>query len=119
MRWICSWVERLSTSALFPSPAINPVAELQLTAITNRRSHRHHIPESLSESRKIPTRFAEDPFYLMRFILGAAEAGFFPGIILYLTYWFTGVERARWVGLFMVANPLSTAIGGPISGLIL
>jgi len=47
---------------LFPSPAINPVAELQLTAITNRRPHRHHIPESLSESRKIPTRFAEDPF---------------------------------------------------------
>jgi MFS family permease len=58
-------------------------------------------------------------FYLMRFIFGAAEAGFFPGIILYLTYWFTGAERARWVGLFMVANPLSTAIGGPISGLIL
>jgi ACS family tartrate transporter-like MFS transporter len=58
-------------------------------------------------------------FYLMRFIFGAAEAGFFPGIILYLTYWFTGTERARWVGLFMVANPLSTAIGGPISGLIL
>src|SRR5271163_4704196 len=67
MRWICSWVglswvERLSTSALFPSLAIDPVAELQLTAITNRRSHRHQIPESLSESRKLPTRFAEDPF---------------------------------------------------------
>jgi Major Facilitator Superfamily len=45
-------------------------------------------------------------FYLMRFIFGAAEAGFFPGIILYLTYWFTGAERARWIGLFMVANPL-------------
>jgi MFS transporter, ACS family, tartrate transporter len=58
-------------------------------------------------------------FYLMRFIFGAAEAGFFPGIILYLTYWFTGAERARCVGLFMMANPLSTAIGGPISGLIL
>jgi autotransporter passenger strand-loop-strand repeat protein len=47
----------------FPSPAINPVAELQLTAITNRRSHRHQIPESLSESRKLPTRFAEDPVF--------------------------------------------------------
>jgi hypothetical protein len=45
----------------FPSPAINPVAELQLAAITNWRSHRHQIPESLSESRKSPTRFAEDP----------------------------------------------------------
>jgi MFS transporter, ACS family, tartrate transporter len=47
--------------------------------------------------------------------------GFFPAssFILYLTYWFTGAERARWIGLFMVANPLSTAIGGPVSGLIL
>jgi hypothetical protein len=45
----------------FPSPAINPVAELQLAASTNRRSHRHHIPESLPESQKLPTRFAEDP----------------------------------------------------------
>ena len=58
-------------------------------------------------------------FYFMRFLLGVAEAGFFPGIILYLTYWFTAVERARWVGLFMAAIPLSSVIGGPISGLIL
>lgn len=43
-------------------------------------------------------------FYLMRFIFGAAEAGFFPGIILYLTYWFTAAERARWVGVFMAAT---------------
>ena len=58
-------------------------------------------------------------FYVMRFIFGAAEAGFFPGIILYLTYWFTAEERARWVGVFMAAIPLSSVIGGPISGLIL
>jgi ACS family tartrate transporter-like MFS transporter len=58
-------------------------------------------------------------FYLMRFIFGAAEAGFFPGIILFLTYWFTANERARWVGIFMTAIPLSSVIGGPISGLIL
>src|SRR3984893_11940887 len=58
-------------------------------------------------------------FYLMRFIFGAAEAGFFPGIILFLTYWFTAHERARWVGVFMAAIPLSFVIGGPISGLIL
>jgi MFS family permease len=55
----------------------------------------------------------------MRFIFGAAEAGFFPGIILCLTYWFTARERARWVGVFMTAIPLSAVIGGPISGLIL
>jgi ACS family tartrate transporter-like MFS transporter len=58
-------------------------------------------------------------FYLMRFIFGAAEAGFFPGIILYLTYWFTAEERARWVGVFMTGNPLAFVIGGPISGFIL
>src|SRR6516164_384597 len=58
-------------------------------------------------------------FYLMRFIFGAAEAGFVPGIILYLTYWFTADERARCVGAFQTAVPLSSVIGGPMSGLIL
>jgi MFS family permease len=58
-------------------------------------------------------------FYLMRFIFGAAEAGFVPGIILYLTYWFMADERARWVGAFQTAVPLSSVIGGPISGFIL
>jgi MFS transporter, ACS family, tartrate transporter len=58
-------------------------------------------------------------FYLMRFIFGAAEAGFAPGIMLFLTYWFTAHERARWVGVFMVAIPLSSIIGGPMSGLVL
>ena len=58
-------------------------------------------------------------FYLMRFIFGAAEAGFFPGIILYLTYWFTAEERARWIGMFYTGVPLSSVIGAPISGLIL
>jgi ACS family tartrate transporter-like MFS transporter len=58
-------------------------------------------------------------FCAMRFLLGVAEAGFFPGIILYLTYWFTAAERARWIGLFMTAIPLSSVIGGPVSGWIL
>src|SRR6516162_10061073 len=58
-------------------------------------------------------------FYLMRFIFGAAEAGFVPGIILYLTYWFTADERARWVGVFLSGAYLALVIGGPISGLIL
>jgi MFS family permease len=58
-------------------------------------------------------------FYLMRFIFGAAEAGFFPGIILFLTYWFTAFERARWVAVFFAAIPLSSVIGAPVSGLIL
>jgi MFS transporter, ACS family, tartrate transporter len=52
-------------------------------------------------------------------LLGIAEAGFFPGIILYLTYWFPARERARIVSLFMVAVPLATVIGGPVSGALL
>jgi MFS transporter, ACS family, tartrate transporter len=58
-------------------------------------------------------------FYLMRFLLGVAEAGFFPGIILYLTYWFPARERARIIALFMAAVPLATMIGGPVSGALL
>jgi len=54
-------------------------------------------------------------FVVMRFLLGIAEAGFFPGILLYLTYWFPARERARVVGLFMVALPLSGLIGSPLS----
>ncbi len=61
----------------------------------------------------------ETSFYAVRFALGAAEAGFFPGIILYLTYWFTAAERAKMVGLFMVAVALSGVIGSPLSSTIL
>jgi ACS family tartrate transporter-like MFS transporter len=64
------------------------------------------------------TAFVTGPtsFATMRFLLGVAEAGFFPGILLYLTYWFPASERARVVGLFMVALPLSGLIGSPLSG---
>jgi ACS family tartrate transporter-like MFS transporter len=55
-------------------------------------------------------------FYAVRFLLGMAEAGFFPGMILYLSYWFPARERARAVGLFMSAIAISYAIGAPISG---
>jgi len=61
----------------------------------------------------------ENSFYLLRVLLGAAEAGFFPGIIFYLTLWFPAVYRARIVGYFMAAIPLSTVIGAPISGVLL
>jgi ACS family tartrate transporter-like MFS transporter len=54
-------------------------------------------------------------FVAMRFLLGIAEAGFFPGILLYLTLWFPAKERARVVGLFMVALPVSGLIGSPLS----
>jgi MFS transporter, ACS family, tartrate transporter len=61
----------------------------------------------------------ETSFYILRFLLGVAEAGFFPGMILYLTYWFPARERARAVALFMAAIPLSGVIGSPLSGAIL
>jgi ACS family tartrate transporter-like MFS transporter len=55
-------------------------------------------------------------FYAVRFLLGVAEAGFFPGMILYLSYWFPARERAKAVGFFMSAIAISYAIGAPISG---
>ena len=58
-------------------------------------------------------------FYLLRFLLGVAEAGFFPGIILYLTYWFPAREQARSIALFMTASALAGVIGGPLSGALL
>ncbi len=61
----------------------------------------------------------ENAFYLIRVLLGVAEAGFFPGIIFYLTLWFPAIYRARIVGYFMAAIPMSTVIGAPISGLLL
>ncbi|MBI2993828.1 MAG: MFS transporter [Gammaproteobacteria bacterium] len=58
-------------------------------------------------------------FYVLRFLLGVAEAGFFPGIIYYLSNWFPATQRARAVSWFMVAIPLSIVIGGPLAGLLL
>jgi ACS family tartrate transporter-like MFS transporter len=58
-------------------------------------------------------------FYVMRFLLGAAEAGFFPGIILYLTYWFRAQDRARTVALFATAGTLAGFVNSPISGKLL
>jgi MFS transporter, ACS family, tartrate transporter len=58
-------------------------------------------------------------FYILRFLLGAAEAGFFPGIILYLSYWFPARYRAGVVSLFMAAAPISVVLGSPISSALL
>jgi MFS transporter, ACS family, tartrate transporter len=58
-------------------------------------------------------------FYVMRFLLGAAEAGFFPGVILYLTYWYPPQERARTIALFAIGGVAAGVIGSPISGAIL
>lgn len=57
-------------------------------------------------------------FLVLRFLLGVAEAGFLPGMLLYLTYWFPARHRAKFIALFMAAVPLANTIGAPISGLI-
>jgi ACS family tartrate transporter-like MFS transporter len=65
--------------------------------------------------------FVQGPasFYTLRFLLGDAEAGFFPGIILYLSYWFPARQRAAVTAIFMAAAPLSTVLGSPVSGALL
>src|SRR5215831_9488986 len=61
----------------------------------------------------------ETSFYILRFLLGVAEAGFFPGIILYLSYWFPARRRAQVVSFFMAAAPISTVLGSPLSSALL
>src|SRR5213076_2737777 len=67
------------------------------------------------------TAFVHTPmqFYLARFFLGVAEAGFFPGIIVYFTHWFVSGDRARALSGLIIAVPLSLALGAPISALLL
>ncbi|MFL9913417.1 MFS transporter [Paraburkholderia sp. RL17-337-BIB-A] len=67
------------------------------------------------------TLYASTPtsFYILRFLLGIAEAGFFPGIVLYLTYWYPAERRSRVNALFMMGIPVAGVIGGPLSGWIM
>jgi ACS family tartrate transporter-like MFS transporter len=67
------------------------------------------------------TAFVQTPtqFYVARFLLGVAEAGFFPGIIVYFTHWFTSADRARALSGLVMAVPCSLALGAPVSGLLL
>jgi D-galactonate transporter len=58
-------------------------------------------------------------FYVLRFLLGTAEAGFFPGIVVYLSHWFSYEDRAKASALFMAAIPISNIVGSPISGVLL
>ena len=61
----------------------------------------------------------EVSFYIIRFLLGAAEAGFFPAILFYLTLWFPARQRVLVLGIFILAQPVSNALGAPVSGLLL
>ena len=61
----------------------------------------------------------ESTYYIIRFLLGAAEAGFFPAILFYLTLWFPAAQRVTVLGIFILAQPISNALGAPVSGLLL
>lgn len=61
----------------------------------------------------------QNSLFMLRFLLGAAEAGFFPGVLLYMTYWIPAAYRARIVAIFMVSVPLASFIGSPISAMLL
>lgn len=65
--------------------------------------------------------FVREPisFCVLRFLLGAAEAGFFPGVIYYLSFWYPGAQRARAIAAFMTAVPVTGVVGGPLSGALL
>ena len=67
------------------------------------------------------TMFVSGPhsFYVLRLLLGVMEAGFFPGVILYLTYWFPNHVRGQLMGLFYLGVPVSLILGGPLSGMLL
>ncbi|MDI9701611.1 MFS transporter, partial [Burkholderia cenocepacia] len=58
----------------------------------------------------------ETSFYVMRLLLGVAEAGLFPGVMLYLTYWFGREERARATGYFLLGVCIANIVGGPLAG---
>src|SRR5215207_3070040 len=124
-------------------------ARLSVSVSTKRKTHPIHdppagnLPDRLYGSRRHPPNlwalpwiarimiswgaisacmaFIQGPtsFIIVRFLLGVAEAGFFPGVILYLTYWFPLEYRARIIAAFMVAIPVSLALGAPLSTAIL
>ncbi len=99
------------------------ILEIPGTIIVERWSARRWIARIMVSWGfvTIAMAFVRTPhqFYAVRFLLGLAEAGFFPGIIVYLTHWFVYEDRAKAVAGFMAAIPLAFAVGSPISGLLL
>ncbi|MBV9231888.1 MAG: MFS transporter, partial [Chloroflexi bacterium] len=99
------------------------ILEIPSTLLVERWSARKWISRILLTWGLVAilTAFVQNPwqFYLARFLIGLAEAGFFPGIVLYLTHWFRREEQARAVALFMTALAVSNIIGAPLSGALL
>ncbi|MFI6165690.1 MFS transporter [Nocardia sp. NPDC051052] len=99
------------------------VLEVPSNLALHRFGARRWIARILASWGVIATAMAFVPnetlLYVLRFALGVAEAGFFPGILLYMTFWFPQKQRAKFVALFMVAVPISTALGSTMSSLII
>jgi ACS family tartrate transporter-like MFS transporter len=110
----------LAASVFFISYAM---FQIPATLFVERLGHRRAICLVMAVWGAVSasTALVHEPigFYTARFLLGVAEAGFFPGIILYLTFWFPSEYRARFTAIFMTAIPLSATFGGPLSGLLL
>jgi ACS family tartrate transporter-like MFS transporter len=110
----------LAASVFFISYAM---FQIPATLFVERLGHRRAICLVMAVWGAVSasTALVHEPigFYTARFLLGVAEAGFFPGIILYLTFWFPREYRARFTAIFMTAIPLSATFGGPLSGLLL
>jgi ACS family tartrate transporter-like MFS transporter len=91
--------------------------------IAERRSARRWIAGVMSLWGALTVLMAfihtEREFYAVRFVVGAAEAGFFPAVVVYLTHWFRSVDRAKAVAVFYAAMPLSYVIGSPLAGFLL
>jgi ACS family tartrate transporter-like MFS transporter len=99
------------------------LCEIPSNVILEKMGARYWIPRILVVWGLVSagTAFIIGPtsFYITRLVLGVAEAGFFPGMVFYLTLWFPAAYRARMIGMFMVAIPLASAIGSPLSGWIM
>ena len=97
--------------------------EVPSNLMLHRFGARRWIARILASWGIVATAMAFTPnstvLIVLRFLLGVAEAGFFPGIILYLTYWFPATQRARMTAWFMTAIPISTALGAVLSTLII
>jgi MFS family permease len=97
--------------------------EVPSNLLLHRFGARRWIARILATWGIVATAMAFTPnstvLIVLRFLLGVAEAGFFPGIILYLTYWFPAAQRARMTAWFMTAIPISTALGAVLSTLII
>ena len=97
--------------------------EIPGALIVERWSARHWIARIMISWGLVTVLMAfirtSGQFYVVRFLVGAAEAGFLPGVIVYLTHWFRYEDRAKAVAFFYAANPLSYVIGSPLAGLLL